>query len=188
MSVKAWNPTVKAWIGDPVGSAGNVTSFSVGSRTKSSFGVKGTPNSSFKTGLKTSSNKATGGGKTVNSGVVCGVGQVAVAGKCVGVNVKTGTSTLRTAKPASLKATCPNGYSLVNGACQKRAVTVSFKTAVQKTSGSKSSSGGGKKTSSSKSSSGGGQFVYSSGTGTRITGTAKEVSKYGGQKGSFAKK
>ena len=178
MSIKAWNPTVKAWIGDPIGNVGNVNSFSVGSRTKSSFGVKGTPNSSFKTSLKTSSNKATGGGKTMNSGVVCGVGQVAVAGKCVGVNVKTGTSALRTVKPASLKANCPHGYSLVNGACQKRAVTVSTKTVTKKTSDG----------SSKKSSSSSGNFVYSSGTGTRITGSAKMVSAYGGQKGSFAKK
>ena len=175
MAIKAWNPTIKDWIGSPIGS-GKKSSFKVGQVNGSSFGIGGTSKSSFKSGVKT--NKATGGGKIV-SGATCDVGQKLVNGKCVGVNVKASTAALRKVTPAPLKTTCPTGYSMVNGLCRKRTVTQTSKMVLKS-----ANSGGSKKSSDS----GGGQFVYSSGTGTRITGTAKMVSKYGGQKGSFAKK
>ena len=184
MAIKAWNGTIESWLGRSLNSGGN-SSFKIGGVNSGSFGVGSIPTSSFKTGAKLKTNKATGG--VISQ--PCGAGQVMVGGKCVGVNTKKFTLTTKKASGSIITKSnqgivrCPTGYSLVNGVCRKgSSIKVTTKTVVNSNAGKKSSSG------SKKSSNSSGKYVYSSGTGTRITGTAKEVSKYGGQKGTFAKK
>ena len=179
MAIVAWNDKIKEWTQGKLGSAGG-TSFSVKPVARSSFRVGNLLPTSFKAGaasssvsgldgklnklnvVKVTSNKPT----TVKA---CGVGQKLVNGKCVGVSVSKTVS--------AVKKTCPTGYMLVNGVCTRTVTKIAPKAVAVKSASS-----------SKKSSSSRGKYVYSSGTGTVVSGSAKEVAKYGGSKGTFAKR